>query len=124
MNQGDIIMTNVEKKKYVKYELTYQQKQKLLKISEKYNKHPEEILTDIETFFENFVGYEDERIWEKILTFFNIKLLNEKINQRSDDIIEIKTKTKKQRDLLIEYEDDYLTIVELGQTLETLNKLK
>ena len=117
-------MSNSEKRRYAKYELTYKQKQKLLKAAEKYNKHPEEILTDIERFFEDFIGYEDIRIWEKILSFFNIKLLEEKINQRSDDIIEIKKKTKIQKDLLVEYEDDYLTIVELGQTLETLNKMK
>ncbi len=117
-------MSNLEKKKYVKYELNYKQKQKLLKLSERSNKHPEEILTDIEGFFEDFVGYEDKRIWEKILTFLNIRLLEQKTNQRSDDIVEIKKKTKLQRDLLIEYEDDYLTIVELGQTLETLNKMK
>jgi hypothetical protein len=117
-------MTNSEKKKFVKYELEYKQKQKLLKLSERYNKHPEEILTDIESFFENFVEYEDERIWEKMLSFFNIKLLEEKTNQRCDDIIEMKKKIKLQKDLLIEYEDDYLTIVELGQSLETLNKIK
>ena len=117
-------MTNLEKKKYVKYELTYQQKQKLLKLSEKINKHPEEILTNIEIFFETFIGYEDERIWGKILTFFNAKLLDQKINQRSDDKVDLKKKTKLQKDLLIEYEDDYLTIIELGQTLETLNKMK
>lgn len=116
-------MVNSEKKKFVKYELEYKQKQKLLKLSERCNKHPEEILTDIESFFENFVEYEDKRIWEKMLTFFNIKLLEDKINQRCDDIIEIKKKLKLQKDLLIEYEDDYLTIVELGQTLETLNKI-
>ena len=121
--QGESYMVNSEKKKFVKYELEYKQKQKLLKLSEKCNKHPEEILTDIESFFENFVEYEDERIWEKMLTFFNIKLLEDKINQRCDDIIEIKKKLKLQKDLLIEYEDDYLTIVELGQTLETLNKI-
>ncbi|NPD88969.1 MAG: hypothetical protein HGN29_09595 [Asgard group archaeon] len=116
-------MTNIEKKKYVKYELNYKQKQILLKLSERSNKHPEEILTDIESFFEDFIGYKDKRIWEKILTFFNVRLLKQKINQRSDDIVEIKKKTKLQRDLLIEYEDDYLTIVELGQSLETLNKV-
>ena len=117
-------MTDLEKKRYAKYELTYKQKQKLLKVSEKLKKHPEEILTDIETFFEEFVNYEDDRIWEKMLSFFNLKLLEEKINQRSDDIIELKKKTKIQKDLLIEYEDDYLTIIELGQSLETLNKMK
>ena len=117
-------MSDLEKKKFVKYELTYKQKQKLLKLSESNNKHPEEILTDIESFFEDFVNYEDKRIWEKILTFLNIKLLEQKLNQRSDDIVDIKKKTKRQRDLLIEYEDDYLTIVQLGQSLETLNKMK
>ncbi|MCG3220119.1 MAG: hypothetical protein H7641_01960 [Candidatus Heimdallarchaeota archaeon] len=117
-------MKSSEKKKYIKYELTYQQKQKLLKLSKKRNKHPEEILTNIEIFFEEFIGYEDERIWENILIFFNSRLLEQKIKQRSDDIVDTKKKTKLQRDLLIEYEDDYLTIIELGQTLETLNKMK
>jgi len=117
-----IIMTSTEKKKYVKYELTYKQKQKLLRLSKKLNIHPEELLYNIEIFFEEFSNFKDEEIWEKLLTFFNIRLLDDKIKQRADDIVDIKKKTKLQKELLSEYEDDYLTIVELGKSLETLTK--
>jgi len=115
-------MTSTEKKKYVKYELTYKQKQKLLRLSKKLNIHPEELLYNIEIFFEEFSNFKDEEIWEKLLTFFNIRLLDDKIKQRADDIVDIKKKTKLQKELLSEYEDDYLTIVELGKSLETLTK--
>ncbi|MCG3260468.1 MAG: hypothetical protein H7644_12010, partial [Candidatus Heimdallarchaeota archaeon] len=43
--------------------------------------------------------------------------------QRSDDIIETKKKINQEKKFLIEYEDDYLTIVELNRALESLNKV-
>ena len=117
-----IKMSSTEKKKYVKYELTYKQKQRLLKLSEKKNIHPEELLYNLEVFFEDISEFKDKEFWEKLLTFFNTNLLEDKTKQRADDIIDMKKRIKLQKELLMEYEDDYLTIVELGKSLETLTK--
>ena len=112
-----------DKKKYVKHDLTYKQKQKILDISQKNEIEPEKILELIEEFFEQFSEYNNLDFWEKIRYFFNLRLLEEKTKQKTEDIVEIKKKIKTQKDLLIEYEDDYLAIVELGKALDSLNKI-
>ncbi len=111
------------KKKYVKHDLTYKQKQKILNISQKKDLDSKKILELIEEFFESFSEHNNLDFWKKIRFFFNLRLLEEKTKQKTEDIVEIKKKIKIQKDLLVEYEDDYLAIVELGIALDSLNKL-
>jgi hypothetical protein len=111
------------KKKYVKHDLSYKQKQKILDISQKNDIEPDMILELIESFFENFSEHNNLDFWRKISFFFNLRLLEDKTKQKAEDIVEIKKKIKKQKDLLVEYEDDYLAIIELGRALDSLNKL-
>ena len=41
----------------------------------------------------------------------------------ADEVIEIKKKNKIQQKMQIEYENDYLALIELGRALESLAKL-
>ena len=118
-----MVTTMSDKKKYVKHDLTYKQKQKIIDISQKNDLDSNTILEQIESFFENFSEYNNLDFWKKISFFFNLRLLEEKTKQKTEDIVEIKKKIKIQKDLLIEYEDDYLAIIELGRALDSLNKL-
>ena len=55
--------------------------------------------------------------------FLNMKMLDFRTKKMADDIIETKKKIKVQKELLSEYEEDYLAIVQLGKALESLNKI-
>ncbi len=118
-----MVTTMSNKKKYVKHDLTYKQKQKIMNISQKRDMDSSVILEQIESFFEKFSEHDDLDFWKKIRFFFNLRMLEEKTKQKTEDIVETKKKIKIQKDLLIEYEDDYLAIVELGRALDSLNKL-
>ncbi len=112
-----------KKKKYVKYELNYKQKQKVVKLATKLESHPDTIVNRIEQFLDDSSEVINLDTWQTILTFLNLKLLEEKTRQKADDIIETKKKIKIQHKLLEEYEDDYMAIVALGKALESLNKV-
>ncbi|MBY9002095.1 MAG: hypothetical protein KGD64_14340 [Candidatus Heimdallarchaeota archaeon] len=111
------------KTKYIKYELTYKQKQKLLKLSEKHRIDPENIVLIIESFFDEWSENVNNITWETVLTYLNSKTLKNRINKMSDEIVEIKKKNNVQKKMQIEYEDDYLALIELGRALESLTKI-
>ena len=110
-------------KKYVKYDLSYEQKRKLLKLSSKHNIDPENIILIIEGFFDEWSENTNNISWETVLTYLNAKILERRINKMSDEIIEIKKKNNIQKKMLVEYEDDYLALIELGKALESLTKI-
>jgi hypothetical protein len=110
-------------KKYVKYELSYKQKRKLLKLSTKHEIDPENIILIIEEFFDEWSENTNNISWQTVLTYLNIKILNKRINNMSDEIVEIKKKNTTQKKMLVEYEDDYLALIELGKALESLTKI-
>lgn len=112
-----------KKKKFVKYELNYKQKQNLIKLAKKLDSNPDRIVNKIEQFLDESSDFINLDTWQNLLTFLNIKLLEEKTRQKADDLIETKKKIKIQYKLLDEYEDDYMTIVALGEALESLNKI-
>ncbi|MHA1202963.1 MAG: hypothetical protein ACTSQ4_10645 [Candidatus Heimdallarchaeaceae archaeon] len=112
-----------KKKKYVKYELNYKQKQKVVKLAKKLESNPDTIVNKIELFLDESSDVINLDSWQTILAFLNLKLLEQTIRQKSDDVIETKKKIKIQQKLLEEYEDDYMAIVSLGEALESLNKL-
>ena len=112
------------KKKYVKYELNYKQRQKLLGLSKAMESNPDTIVNRIEQFLDENSENITLGSWQNVLAFLNLKLLEDRIRQKSDDIVETKKKIRIQKKLLDEYEDDYMAIVSLGQALETLNKAK
>lgn len=112
-----------KKKKYVKYELNYAQKQKLIKLSGKLDSNPDTIVNKIEQFLDESSEMINLESWQTIITYLNLKLLEEKTRQKADDIIETKKKIKVQNKLLEEYEDDYMAIVALGEALESMNKI-
>ncbi|OLS32738.1 MAG: hypothetical protein HeimAB125_05890 [Candidatus Heimdallarchaeota archaeon AB_125] len=116
-------MSFSKKKKYVKYELSYKQKQKLFKLANQNDSNPDKIVNQIEEFLDRFSEYDEEDLWEKLLSFLHLKMLEDKINQKSDDIIETKKKINQEKKFLGEYEEDYLTIVELNRALDSLNKV-
>ncbi|MHA1514629.1 MAG: hypothetical protein ACTSPF_03740 [Candidatus Heimdallarchaeaceae archaeon] len=116
-------MSFSKKKKYVKYQLSYKQKQKLFKLAKQNNTNPDKIVNQIEEFLDSFSEYDENDLWEKLLSFLHLNMLEDKTKQRSDDIIETKKKINQEKKFLIEYEDDYLTIVELNRALESLNKV-
>ncbi|MHA1552251.1 MAG: hypothetical protein ACTSUP_04520 [Candidatus Heimdallarchaeaceae archaeon] len=109
--------------KYVKYELSYEQKRKLLKLSSKHKIDPENIILIIEEFFDEWSENTNNISWETVLTYLNTKILERRINKMSDEIIEIKKKNNIQKKMLVEYEDDYLALIELGKALESLTKI-
>lgn len=110
-------------KKYVKYELSYKQKRKLLKLSTKHEIDPENIILIIEGFFDEWSENTNNISWQTVLTYLNTKILDKRINNMSDEIVEIKKKNTIQKKMLIEYEDDYLALIELGKALESLTKI-
>ncbi len=112
-----------KKKKYVKYELNYNQKRKVIQLAKKLDSHPDTIVNKIEQFLDESTEMITLESWHSILAMLNFKLLEDRIRQKSDDLIETKKKIKIQTEMLLEYEDDYLAIVELGKALESLNKL-
>ncbi len=116
-------MSFSKKKKYVKYELSYKQKQKLFKTAQKNDSNPDKIVNQIEEFLDSFSEYNETDLWEKLLSFLHLKMLEDKINQKSDDIIETKKKINREKKHLGEYEEDYLAIVELSRALDSLNKV-
>ncbi|MHA1346821.1 MAG: hypothetical protein ACTSVO_06055 [Candidatus Heimdallarchaeaceae archaeon] len=109
--------------KYIKYELSYKQKQKLLKLSTKHNIDPENIILIIEGFFDEWSENTNNISWETVLTYLNSKILEKRINTMSDEIVEIKKKNNVQKKMQVEYEDDYLALIELGKALESLTKI-
>ena len=117
------MMVFSKKKKYVKYELNYKQKQHVIKLAKKINSNPDTIVNRIEQFLDDSSDAINLDSWQRIIVFLNFKLLEEKIKQKADDIIETKKKIKIQNKLLEEYEDDYMAIVALGEALESLNKV-
>lgn len=116
-------MPSRSKIKYIKYELTYKQKQKLLKLSSKHKIDPENIILIIEEFFDEWTENPNQITWETVLTYLNSKILEDRINNMSDEVVEIKKKNKVQQKMQVEYEDDYLALIELGKALETLVKI-
>ena len=116
-------MSFSRKKKYVKYELNYKQKQKLLELTKVLESNPDTIVNRIEQFLDENSENITLSLWQNVLAFLDLKTLEDRIRERSDDIIEIKKKITTQRKLLDEYEDDYMAIVSLGQALESLNKV-
>lgn len=109
--------------KYIKHELSYNLKQKLLKISNKNNIDPENIILIVERFFDEWAENQNEITWDTVLTFMNIKILDSRVNKMADEIIEIKKKNKEQQRVQVEYEDDYIALIELGKALESLTKV-
>ncbi len=116
-------MTSRSSKKYVKYELSYDQKRKLLKLSSKHNIDPENIILIIEGFFDEWSENTNTIRWETVLTYLNTKIFEKRINNMADEIVEIKKKNNIQKKMQFEYEDDYLALIELGKALESLTKI-
>jgi len=116
-------MPTRSKTKYIKYELSYKQKQKLLKLSSEHNIDPENIILIIEEFFDEWSENPNNISWTTVLTYLNSKILENRINKMADEVIEIKKKNKIQQKMQIEYENDYLALIELGRALESLAKL-
>ena len=112
-----------KKKKYVKYELNYHQKQTLIKLAKNLDSNPDTIVNRIEQFLDESSELITLDTWQTLLTFLNLQLMEQKTRQKADDIIETKKKIKLQNKLLEEYEDDYMAIVALGEALESLNKI-
>jgi len=110
-------------KKYVKYELNYSQKQKLIKLAGQIDSNPDTIVNKIEQFLDEFSHSINLDSWQKILTFLNLKLLEEKAREKADEIIETKKKIKIQTRLQDEYEDDYMAFIALGEALDSMNKI-
>lgn len=110
-------------KKYVKYELSYEQKRKLLKLSSKHKFDPENIILIIEGFFDEWSENTNNISWNTVQTYLNVMILERHINKMSDEIIEIKKKNNIQKKMQVEYEDDYLALIELGKALESLTKI-
>ena len=116
-------MATRSSKKYVRYELNYEQKRKLLKLSSKHSIDPENIILIIEGFFDEWSESTKKISWETVLTYLNTKILAKRINNMADEIVEIKKKNNIQKKIQVEYEDDYLTLIELGKALESLTKI-
>lgn len=116
-------MSSRSSKKYIKYELSYEQKRKLLKLSSKHKIDSENIILIIEGFFDEWSENNNNVRWETVLTYLNTKILDKRINNMSDEIVEIKKKNNIQKKMMVEYEDDYLALIELGKALESLTKI-
>ncbi|MEE9410772.1 MAG: hypothetical protein V3V41_07585 [Candidatus Heimdallarchaeota archaeon] len=116
-------MNSSNDRKYVKYELNFKQKSKIADLASKKNVDADSIMSRIEDFLDCFTDYDNFTFWDKLLSFFNMKMIDFRSKIIADDIIETKKKIKEQKKLLREYEDDYLAIVALGKTLESLNKI-
>ena len=116
-------MTSRNSKKYVKYELSYDQKRKLRKLSSKYDIEPGNIILIIEGFFDEWSENTNNIRWETVLTYLNTKIFAKRINNMADGIVEIKKKNNIQKKMQVEYEDDYLALIELGKALESLTKI-
>ncbi len=116
-------MSSPSNRKYVKYEFTSKQKIKINGLATKFEVDPERVISIMEDFLDRFADYDDLKFWDKILSFLNMKMLDYRTRKMADDIIETKKKLKVQKELLSEYEEDYLAIVQLGKALESLNKV-
>jgi len=116
-------MSTRSNKKYVKYELSYEQKRKLLKLSSKHEIEPENIILIIEGFFDKWSENTKNISWQTVLTYLNTAILDKRIKNMADEIVEIKRKNTIQKKMLVEYEDDYLALIELGKALESLTKI-
>ena len=116
-------MQSSDNRKYVKYEFTSKQKIKINGLAAKYEVDPDRIISIMEEFLDRFADYDDLKFWDKVLSFLNMKMLDYRTRKMTDDIIDTKKKIKVQKELLSEYEEDYLAIVQLGKALESLNKV-
>ena len=116
-------MSPLSNRKYVKYEFTSKQKIKINALAVKFEVDSDRIISIMEDFLDRFADYDDLKFWDEVLSFLNMKMLDYRTRKMADDIIDTKMKIKVQKELLSEYEEDYLAIVQLGKALESLNKI-
>lgn len=116
-------MGKVEKVKTSKYVLTGKQIRKIQKLSKQLNLETIDLLEKINSKLVEVCLSPHFSSWEYVINCFEKESLKNNIAKRDVEIQELKEKIVIQKQLLKDYEYDYLAIIELGRALELLNKV-
>ena len=118
-----ISMGKAEKVKTSKYVLNDKQIRKIQNLSKQLNLESIDLLEKINSNLVEVSLNPHFSSWESLVNCFEKENLKEKITRRDVEIQELKEKIVIQKQLLKDYEYDYLAIIELGRALELLNKV-
>ncbi len=118
-----IPMGKAEKVKTSKYALDGKQIRKIQKLSMQLNLETIELLEKINSKLVEVSLSPHFSSWEYVISCYEKENLKNKITRRDVEIQELKEKIVIQKQLLKDYEYDYLAIIELGRALELLNKV-
>ena len=118
-----IPMDKAEKAKMSKYVLNGKQIKKIQKLSKQLNLETFDLLDKINSKLVEVSLSPHFSSWEHVISCFEKEDLKNKITRRGFEIQELKEKIVIQKQLLKDYEYDYLAIIELGRALELLNKV-
>ena len=118
-----ISMGKAEKVKTSKYVLNDKQIRKIQNLSKQLNLESIDLLEKINSNLVEVSLNTHFSSWESVVNCFEKENLKEKITRRDVEIQELKEKIVIQKQLLKDYEYDYLAIIELGRALELLNKV-
>ena len=116
-------MGKAEEVKTSKYVLNGKQIKKIQKLSKQLNLEPFDLMEKINSRLVEVGLSPHFSSFEYIINCYEKENLKSKIIRRDVEIQELKEKIVIQKQLLKDYEYDYLAIIELGRALELLNKV-